>query len=257
MMDLATTNNAQNWTLQERETREHLAAVYQIFGYLGMDDLIYTHISARVPGEDDRFLINPFGLMYEEITASNLVKINLQGEIVEDSEYSVNYAGFIIHGAVHELADEAHCVIHLHTDAGVAVSCQKDGLLEISQHELFANNGVAYHEYEGLAFNDEEKPRLVADLGQAKMMLLRNHGTLTVGTTVAEAFFHMYNLERACRIQVLAQAAGNAELKPIPKDIVRHTRSQKPVGARLTGYGEMELAAWMRKLDRLGLNFRT
>jgi ribulose-5-phosphate 4-epimerase/fuculose-1-phosphate aldolase len=255
-MSLATANEARNWSAEEQETREHLAAVYRIFGHLGMDDLIYTHISARIPGEDEHFLINPFGLMYEEITASNLVKINLQGDIVEESEYPVNYAGFIIHGAVHELADEAHCVIHLHTDAGVAVSCQKDGLLEISQHELFTKSGVAYHDYEGLAFNEEEKPRLVADLGNAKMMLLRNHGTLTVGATVAEAFFHMYNLERACRIQVLAQAAGNAELNPIPKDVVRHTRSQTPVGAHLTGYGEMELAAWMRKLDRLNLNFR-
>ena len=241
---------------EEQTVREELAAVYRIFGLQGMDDLIYTHISARIPGPDHHFLINPFGLMYEEVTASNLVKIDLQGNIVEDSGYPINHAGFVIHGAIHEMAPDAHCVIHLHTDSGVAVSCQRDGLLDASQFAMFLPGGVAYHDYEGLALDDDEKPRLVADLGDRKAMILRNHGTLTVGETVAEAFFHMYNLERACRVQVLAQAGGQAEVIRIPSSIVERTRSQKPVGTRFGGYGQLELGAWMRKLDRLGVPFR-
>jgi len=248
---------AKRRSAEEQQVREDLAAVYRIFAERQMDDLIYTHISARVPGEDDHFLINPFGLMYEEVTASNLVKIDLQGTIVEESANPINYAGFVIHGAVHEAVPDAHCVIHLHTDSGVAVSCQKDGLVDASQFGMFLPGGVAYHDYEGLAFDDAEKPRLVADLGAAKAMILCNHGTLTVGATVAEAFFHMYNLERACRVQVLAQAGGQAELLPIPPEIVAHTRAQKPVGTRFGGYGELELAAWKRKLDRMGSDFRT
>jgi ribulose-5-phosphate 4-epimerase/fuculose-1-phosphate aldolase len=241
---------------EEQTVREELAAVYRIFGLLGMDDLIYTHISARVPGADEHFLINPFGLMYEEVTASNLVKIDLAGNIVEDSGYPINYAGFVIHGAIHEMAPHAHCVIHLHTDSGVAVSCQREGVLDCSQFAMFLPGGIAYHDYEGLALDEDEKPRLVADLGDRKALILRNHGTLTVGETVAEAFFHMYNLERACRVQVLAQAGGQGEVVRIPSEIVEHTRAQKPVGSRFGGYGQIELAAWMRKLDRLGVPFR-
>jgi ribulose-5-phosphate 4-epimerase/fuculose-1-phosphate aldolase len=244
------------WSDEERQTREDLAAVYRVFAAKQMDDLIYTHISARVPGDEDHFLINPFGLMYEEVTASNLVKIDLQGNIVEDSPYPINYAGFIIHGAVHEAVPGAHCVIHLHTDSGVAVSCQREGLIDASQFGMFLPGGIAYHDYEGLAFDDAEKPRLVDDLGACKAMILRNHGTLTIGETVAEAFFHMYNLERACRVQVLAQAGGQAEMLPIPPEIVAHTRAQKPEGARLAGIGKLELAAWKRKLDRMGSDFR-
>lgn len=244
------------WSAEERKVREELAAVYRIFAKMGMDDLIYTHLSARVPGEDHHFLINPFGLMYEEVTASNLVKIDLEGNIVEESAYPINYAGFIIHGAVHEAVPGAHCVLHVHTDSGVAVSCQKDGLIDCSQFAMFAPGGIAYHDYEGLAFDDAEKPRLVTDMGDKKMMILRNHGTLTIGETVAEAFFHMYNLERACRVQVLAQAGGQAEVVKIPSEIVTKTRAQKPVGTRFGGYGELELAAWMRKLDREGADFR-
>jgi ribulose-5-phosphate 4-epimerase/fuculose-1-phosphate aldolase len=240
---------------EETRVREQLAAVYRIFAARGMDDLIYTHISARVPGDHDHFLINPFGLMYEEVTASNLVKVDLDGTIVE-GEHPINQAGFVIHSAIHALAPDAHCVIHLHTDAGVAVSCQKDGLLPISQFNLFAYGGVAYHDYEGLALDDDEKPRLARDLGSARMMILRNHGTLTVGSTVAEAFFHMYNLERACRVQVLAQAGGRAEVLPMPETAVRKSENFRPVGTRFGGYGEIELAAWMRKLDRDGADYR-
>jgi len=249
-------SGANSWSAKERTARAELAAVYQSFGHMGMDDLIFTHITARVPGEPEHFLINPFGLMYEEITASNLVKINHAGEKVEESEYEINYAGFIIHGAVHEGAPHINAVVHLHTDSGVAVACQKEGLQPISQFTQFAYGGIAYHDYEGLAFYDEEKPRLLADLGDANMLILRNHGTLTVGRTIAEAFFHMYNLERACRVQVLAQASGNTELLMVPEAVQAKLETEKPVSTWYAGYGEMELAAWMRKLDRLGSNFR-
>ena len=160
-MSVTSMHRPKSWSDEERQTREDLAAVYRIFAAKQMDDLIYTHISARVPGDEEHFLINPFGLMYEEVTASNLVKIDLHGNIVEDSPYPINYAGFIIHGAVHEAVPGAHCVVHLHTDSGVAVSCQREGLIDASQFGMFLPGGIAYHDYEGLAFNDEEKPRLV------------------------------------------------------------------------------------------------
>ena len=236
---------------EEWDQRVKLAAVYRAFARMGYDDLIYTHISARVPGPEHHFLINPFGLMYEEVTASNLVKIDLEGNKVDpDEPNEINYAGYIIHSAVHEARTDAMCVIHLHTDDGVAVSCQKDGLLPISQFNLFQYGGVGYHDYEGLALDADEKKRLVADLGQHNMMILRNHGTMTTGETVAEAFFHMYNLERACRIQIRAQAGGNAKVTRIPDDVMAQYRKGKPVGARFGHYGDLELAAWMRKLDR-------
>lgn len=235
----------------EWDQRVRLAAVYRVFAKMGMDDLIYTHISARVPGPENHFLINPFGLMYEEVTASNLVKIDLEGNKVDpDEPNDINYAGYIIHSAVHEALEHAHCVVHLHTDYGVAVSAQRDGLIPLTQYNIFQYGGVAYHDYEGLALDPDEKARLVADLGEHQMMILRNHGTLTWGPTVAEAFFHMYNLERACRAQILAQGGGRVELNPIDAKRMESFQAEKPVGGRFAAFGEVELAAWMRKLDR-------
>ncbi|MFT5391432.1 MAG: ribulose-5-phosphate 4-epimerase/fuculose-1-phosphate aldolase [Gammaproteobacteria bacterium] len=237
--------------------REKLAAVYRIFAKMGMDDLIYTHISARVPGPEHHFLINPFGLMYEEVTASNLVKIDLAGNKLDANEpHEINYAGYIIHSAVHEAIPHAQCVVHLHTDCGVAVSAQRDGLLALTQFNVFQYGGMAYHDYEGLALDPEEKARLVADLSDHRMLILRNHGTLTWGDTVGEAFFHMYNLERACRAQIHAQAGGRAELNVIDAKRMEQFQVGKPEGERFGGYGEIELAAWMRKLDRECPEFR-
>ncbi|MBT5896683.1 MAG: class II aldolase/adducin family protein [Rhodospirillaceae bacterium] len=244
-------------SVEEWEQRVKLAAVYRIFARMGWDDLIYTHISARVPGPEQHFLINPFGLMYEEVTASNLVKIDLAGERVDpDEPNQINYAGYIIHSAVHEALPDIHCVIHLHTDSGVAVACQKEGLLPVSQFNLFHYGGVAYHDYEGLALDADEKQRLVADMGDHRMMILRNHGTLTIGGDVGEAFFHMYNLERACKIQIAAQAGGNGELALIPEDTMEGYQQDRPVGTRFGGYGCLELAVWIRKLDREEPEFR-
>src|SRR5258707_9166066 len=173
---------------EEWKARVDLASAYRLVALHGWDDLIFTHISARVPGADHHFLLNPYGMMFEEVTASSLVKIDLQGNKVMDSPYFVNPAGFTIHSAVHEARADALCVMHLHTSYGIAVSAQKKGLLPLSQQAMFALSSLAYHEYEGLALDEEEKPRLVADFGDKKFMILRNHGLLTVGQTAAEAF---------------------------------------------------------------------
>src|SRR3569832_627446 len=193
---------------QEWEVRVQLAACYLLVALYGWTDLVFTHISARVPGPEHHFLINPYGMMFDEITASSLVKVDLDGKIVMDSDYSINPAGFTIHSAVHAAREDALCVMHLHTDYGIAVSAQEKSLLPISQQSLFVLASLGYHDYEGLAKNDEEKPRRVADLGKKTFLILRNHGLLTVGPTVADAFLSMFLLERACRIQILAQSGG-------------------------------------------------
>lgn len=239
---------------QEWQARVDLAAAYRLVAHYGWDDLIFTHLSARVPGPEHHFLINPYGMMFEEITASSLVKVNLEGQIVMFSPYFINPAGFTIHSAVHAAREDALCVIHLHTDYGVAVSAQNNGLLPVSQQSLFALASLAYHEYEGLALNEEEKSRLVADLGDKVHMILRNHGLLTLGKTPAEAFLSMYILERACRIQVLAQSGGGS-LLPVSDPIIETVASQ--LNAVTVGQGAQ--LAWpglLRKLDRLDPSYR-
>lgn len=239
---------------EEWQTRVNLAAAYRLVAHYGWDDLIFTHLSARVPGSEHHFLINPYGMMFEEITASSLVKVNLDGEKVMPSSYFVNPAGFTIHSAVHAAREDALCVIHLHTAYGIAVSAQAGGLLPISQQSLFALASVAYHNYEGLALNEDEKARLVGDLGNKSFMLLRNHGLLTLGKTPAEAFLSMYILESACRIQILAQSGG-AALLPVPQEIVEGVASQ--LDAVTVGKGAQ--LAWpglLRKLDRIDPSYR-
>ncbi|MDQ2922602.1 MAG: class II aldolase/adducin family protein [Acidobacteriota bacterium] len=239
---------------QEWQARVDLAAAYRLVAYYGWDDLIFTHLSARVPGPEHHFLINPYGMMFDEITASNLVKINLEGQIVKSSPYFINPAGFTIHSAVHASREDARCVIHLHTDHGIAVSAQKNGLLPVSQQSLFALASLAYHEYEGLALNEDEKSRLVADLGNKTYMILRNHGLLTVGKTTAEAFLAMYVLESACRIQILAQSGGGA-LRPVSQPIIETVAAQ--LNAVTVGQGAQ--LAWpglLRKLDRIDPSYR-
>lgn len=239
---------------QEWQVRVDLAAAYRLVAHYGWDDLIFTHLSARVPGPEHHFLINPYGMMFEEITASSLVKINLQGEIVTPSPYFINPAGFTIHSAVHAAREDALCVIHLHTDYGIAVSAQKDGLLPVSQQSLFALASLSYHEYEGLALNEDEKARLVADLGDKHNLILRNHGLLTVGKTAAEAFLSMYILERACRIQILAQAGGGT-LVPVAEPIIEGVAAQ--MNAVTVGQGaQLTWPGLLRKLDRLDSSFR-
>ena len=239
---------------EEWQTRVDLAAAYRLVALHGWDDLIFTHISARVPGADHHFLLNPYGMMFEEVTASSLVKIDLAGNKVVTSPYFINPAGFTIHSAVHEAREDALCVMHLHTDYGIAVSAQQNGLLPLSQQAMFALSSLAYHDYEGLALDEEEKPRLVADLGDKKFMILRNHGLLTVGRTCAEAFLGMFLFERACKIQILAQSGGG-ELAPIPNEIIGRVASQMSAvtmgqGAALTWPG------LLRKLDRIDPSYQ-
>ena len=239
---------------EEWQARVDLAAAYRLVANYGWDDLIFTHLSARVPGPEHHFLINPYGMMFEEITASSLVKINLQGEIVSPSPYFVNPAGFTIHSAVHAAREDALCVIHLHTTNGIAVSAQQQGLLPISQQSLFALSSLAYHDYEGLALNEDEKSRLVADLGNKHNIILRNHGLLTVGKTPAEAFLSMYILENACRIQILAQSGGVA-LLPVPDPILGKVASQ--LGAVTVGQGaQLTWPGLLRKLDRIDPSYK-
>src|SRR3979490_1472909 len=225
-MSTAVPTKLTNQVLEEEwQVRVDLAAAYRLGALYGWDDLIFTHISARVPGAEHHFLLNPYGMMFEEVTASSLVKVDLAGNKVDESPYFVNPAGFTIHSAVHAAREDALCVIHLHTDYGIAVSAQNDGLLPISQQAMLALASLAYHDYEGLALNEDEKPRLVADLGDKNQMILRNHGLLTVGRTAAEAFLAMFLLERACKIQILAQA-GATELVKVPEPILNLVESQ-------------------------------
>jgi ribulose-5-phosphate 4-epimerase/fuculose-1-phosphate aldolase len=239
---------------EEWQVRVDLAAAYRLVAEYGWDDLVFTHISARVPGPEHHFLINAYGMLFEEITASSLVKVDLAGQIVMESEYKVNPAGFTIHSAVHAAREDALCVMHLHTDCGIAVSVQQNGLLPISQQSLFVLASLGYHDYEGLALNDEEKPRLVADLGNKTFMILRNHGLLTVGRSVADAFLAMFLLERACRIQILAQSGGG-KLVPIPEKIFAQIPAQEAVVTQ-GGGGRLVWPGLLRKLDRRGSNYR-
>jgi len=238
----------------EWQARVDLAAAYRLVAFYGWDDLIFTHISARIPGPEHHFLLNPYGVMFEEVTASSLVKIDLDGRKISDSPYFINPAGFTIHSAVHAAREDALCVMHLHTDYGIAVSAQENGMLPISQQAMFPLASLAYHNYEGLALNDAEKPRLVADLGDKNYMILRNHGLLTVGKSVAEAFLSMYILERACRIQILAQSGGG-DLHSVPKDIIDLTAKQ--MGAVTVGQGaDLTWPGLLRKLDRMDSSYQ-
>ncbi len=239
---------------EEWQTRVDLAACYRLVALHGWDDLVFTHLTARVPESGHHFLINPYGMLFEEVTASSLVKVDLIGNKVMPCPYEINPAGFVIHSAVHAARADAQCVMHLHTDAGVAVSAQKDGLLPISQNALFPLAALAYHDYEGVALRDDEKARLVRDLGPRTFMILRNHGTLTVGPSVADAFLAMFVLERACRIQVLAQSGGREVIR-VPDAILAGIAAQGQAATRGLG-GQLAWPGLLRKLDRTDPSYR-
>jgi ribulose-5-phosphate 4-epimerase/fuculose-1-phosphate aldolase len=242
---------------EEWAVRVDLAAAYRLVSRYGWEDLVFTHISARVPGTEDHFLINPYGLFFDEITASSLVKIDQQGRKLEDSPFNVNAAGFIIHSAIHGARHDAKCVLHTHTANGVAVSTQRAGLLPISQHSLFVLNSVGYHDFEGPALDEDEKPRLVADLGDNRCLILRNHGLLTVGETVADAFVAMYYLEASCQIQVRAQSGGG-ELITVPKDVMDRGYANAVANQRKNGgQGRLVWPGLLRRLDRTDPSFRS
>lgn len=230
----------------EAAVRIDLAAAYRLVALFGWDDLVFTHISARVPGPEHHFLINPYGWMFEEITASSLVKVDLQGNVVGESREMVNPAGFTIHSAIHDARKDAGCVMHLHTVAGTAVSSQEAGLLPLNQTAMLLNGRVAYHDFEGVALNHDERPRLVADLGDKTAMILRNHGTLATGRSVAEAFTTMYFLERSCEMQVAAQAGGPLR---IPHDDVQDVVEQQSQGLSVVA-DKLVWPGLLRRLDR-------
>ncbi len=231
----------------EWRTRVDLAAAYRLVALFKWDDLVFTHLSARVPGSQDAFLINPYGMMFEEITASSLVKVDHDGNKLEDSPYHVNPAGFTIHSAVHSARHDAQCVMHTHTLNGVAVSAQRRGVLPISQQSIFVLSSLGYHDYEGVALRDDEKPRLVHDLGTHTYLMLRNHGLLTVGRSIADAFTAMYTFEATCAIQVRAQAGG--ELIDVDPAVIATAREQA-AQATLGMGGALAWPGLLRRLDR-------
>jgi ribulose-5-phosphate 4-epimerase/fuculose-1-phosphate aldolase len=234
-------------SVEEWQARVDCAAVYRLVALHGWDDMIFTHISMRVPGPEHHFLINPYGLLFEEMTASSLVKVDLDGAIVSPTSNYINPAGFTIHSAIHAAREDAICVIHLHTNAGVGVAAQKHGLLPLTQNALVVLPRLAYHGYEGLAFNHDERERLAADLGDKQLMLLRNHGTLAVGTSAADAFVGIFFLERACAQQVNALSAGVDGVLMAPDAAVEEVRVQGGSARMVAGL------AWpglLRKLDR-------
>ena len=244
---------------EEWQMRVDLAACYRLVDLFGWSDLLGTHISARVPGEEDAFLINPYGLLFEEITASSLVKVDEEGNILSPTDYRINPAGFVIHGAVHVARPEVACALHTHTQAGTSIATQKDGLLPLTQHALAVIAHAGYHGYEGIATDMDERERLVRDLGDNNILVLRNHGLLTVGRTVAEAFVWMYRAERACRMQLGIQQAG-VEVIEIPEDvqettIARNRLANSPEGHRPIGV--LEWPALLRKLDRIDTSYKT
>ena len=239
---------------EEWQLRVDLAAAYRLVAAYGMSDLVFTHISVRIPGPDHHFLINPYGLMFDEITASSLVRIDQAGNKVSESAFPINPAGFTIHSAIHQARADITCVLHTHTRAGIAVSSQKHGVLPISQQSTFVLSSLAYHAYEGVALRDEEKPRLQAALGQATFLMLRNHGLLTVGRTVADAFLSMYTFENTCRIQVDALAGGTALIEVDPLIMQGMPQVIKQVAA-LQG-STLVWPALLRKLERMDPGYK-
>ena len=243
---------------EEWQLRVDLAACYRLVAAYGWSDLVFTHVSARIPGPEHHFLINPYGLMFDEITASSLVKIDLSCNKISESAYPVNPAGFTIHSCIHQVRDDAGCVLHTHTRAGIAVSAQKGGVLPLSQQSTFVLASLAYHDYEGVALNEAEKPRLQADLGRANFLMLRNHGLLTVGKTIQDAFLNMYTFENTCRIQMDAQSAAGsgAELNLIPQNVCDANLNIMKVATA----GQGAALAWpalLRKLDRMDESYKT
>lgn len=239
---------------EEWQLRVDLAACYRLVALYGWSDLVFTHISARVPGPEHHFLINPYGLMFDEITASSLIKVDQHCNKVLDSPFPVNPAGFVIHSAVHEAREDIVCVLHTHTRAGVAVSAQKCGILPISQQSTFILSSLAYHDYEGVAFRDDEKPRLQKNLGNARNLVLRNHGLLTVGKTIADAFLAMYRLESTCQIQVSAQAGG--ELIHYGEELYKGDDPSAQYSRTGGVPGAFVWPSLLRKLDRLDTNYK-
>ncbi|NND82054.1 MAG: class II aldolase/adducin family protein [Gammaproteobacteria bacterium] len=241
----------------EKELRTQLAACYRIFAFLDWDELIFNHITVRLPGDDHHFLINPYGLHYSEVTASNLVKVDIEGNIIEHSDYPVNPAGMLIHSAIHGSRDDAHCIGHIHSDAGMTVACQQDGLRIDNFYSVLLYGQVAYHDFQGITVMPGEKEALINSLGDKNFLILRSHGLLTCGQTIAEMFFRMFSLQRACEIQAQVDMTGKPVV-PVGLDIAE--RSLELLALQMAnspgGAGDMEFAAMQRRIDRIDDSYR-
>ena len=252
---LETSTDATASQPDEWERRVQLAAAYRIFDHLGWCELVYGHISVRVPGPSHHFLINPYGLRYDEITASSLVEIDLHGNLVKPSEHTFNPAGFVIHSAIHEHRDDAQCVMHTHTRAGMAVAALEGGLQPVSMNAMSFHGHLAYHDFEGASLLLEEREKLAGDLGSANALILRNHGLLTVGRTIPEAFLHLYRLERACQVQLDSMACG--PLRHPPREAVERSARQMHEFAQCAAdFGQLEFDALVRLIDSKDPSFR-
>ena len=245
-----------NFSQQERSIRIELAAAYRLVDFFGWCELIYGHLTAHVPGPEPHFLINPYGLNYDEVTATNLIKIDINGKMVEPSPYAVNEAGFVIHSAVHMMSKENNRVVmHTHSRAGMAIAALEEGLLPISMGATAFFEDIAYHDYEGPSLYLEERERLQESLGDKRVLILRNHGLLTVGRTVAEAFIRLYRLESACQVQLDAGAAGS--LRVLNQDLARKSgKDVKRFMEQEDNFGQLEFDALVRKIDKLDDSYR-
>ena len=239
----------------ERELRIELAACYRIFDYLGWSELIYNHITVKIPGDSEHFLINPYGLHYSEVTASNLIKVDIDGNIIDETPYPINPAGMLIHSAIHAARPDVHCISHLHTDAGMAIACQQEGLRCDNFYSVLLHNQVAYHDFEGLTVQPAEKERLVTNLGTKNQLILRNHGLLSCGATLPDMFNNTWILQRACEIQVASDASGKATIA-IAEAIAHKSEALLKVQRAGAATGELEFKAMQRKIDRIDDSYR-
>lgn len=239
----------------EQELRVKLAACYRIFDYMGWSEMIYNHITVKVPGPEQHFLINPFGLHYSEVKASNLVKVDIHGNIVEDTDYAVNPAGILIHTAIHAARTDIQCIAHTHTNAGMAVACTQEGLRADNFYSALMHNQIAYHDFEGITVMDDEKSRLVANLGNKSLMILRNHGLLAGGRSIPEAFQNLWAIERACQVQVTTDSTGRPSI-PIGPEIL--AKSEQLVAIQGIGEptGELEFKAFTRLIDKIDSSYK-
>ena len=236
-------------TQEEQELRVQLAACYRIFDHLGWSEMIFNHITVKIPGPEHHFLINPYGLHYSEVKASNLVKVDIEGNIVEDTEYRVNPAGIVIHTAIHAARPDIHCIAHTHTTAGMAVACAEEGLRTDNFYSALLHKRIAYHDFEGLTVDDDEKPRLIANMGDKRLMILRNHGLLSAGRTIAEAFINLWTMERSCEIQVAADSTGRP-LIPVAESILEKGERLMAKQSAGSPTGDLEFKALQRVIEK-------
>ena len=242
-------------TVTETELRKQLAACYRIFDYMGWSEMIYNHITVKIPGDDEHFLINPYGLHYTEVKASNLVKVDIEGNKVEDSPYAVNPAGLVIHTAIHAARPDIHCIAHTHTTEGMAVACSQEGLRTDNFYSALLNNRIAYHDFEGITVMDDEKPRLVKSLGNKNILILRNHGLLVGGRSIPEAFQTMWGLQRACEVQVATDATGKTPI-PINDEVLAKTAQLLNLQAMGGPAGGLEFDALTRVITKIDPSYK-